>query len=667
MKYYCSIILLFLSISLTAQNYSFGKVSAEELNEKYNPADSSASATYLYKYRRTYFQYQNDKGFELVTEVHERIKIYNQEGFDYATKEIMLYKSNTSDEEVSSIKACTYNMIDGKIVEDKLRKDGMFREEVSYYYNKLKFTMPNIKVGSVIEYEYSIRSPFITNVDEFVFQHDIPIKQLEAKFEVPEYFSYKLNTKGFVSLIPNVESKRGKIAFMNKTRSGGLISSTSFSSSEVEFTKNISTYTLSNVPALKDEPYVNNINNYRSAVKYELSYTHFPSSTIEYYSTTWEDVIKKIYETPSFGNELDKTGYFEKDIDALIGNISDPMARVSLIFEFVKNKVKWNGYYSKYTSQGVRKAYTDQVGNVVEINLMLTSMLRYAGLNANPFLVSTRNNGLPLFPTREGYNYVISGVEIPNTVILLDATSKYSMPNVLPLRALNWEGRIIRKNGTTATINLYPNEASTSNEMIMVNLNTEGAIDGTIRSLKTNHKALLYREDYIESNKDLFLETLENRYAGIQIEDFEVKNDIDLSKPVMETYKFTLENQADIIGDKMYFSPLFFLKSKESPFKLNKREFPVDFSYPVSSKSMINISLPEGYKVESVPEAIAISLPDNLGVFRFNIVATATGIQLIINNEINQSIISSLYYDALKDYFGQMVAKENEQVVLTKI
>ena len=109
---------------------------------------------------------------------------------------------------------------------------------------------------------------------------------------------------------------------------------------------------------------------------------------------------------------------------------------MALIFDFVKSKVKWNEYYGKYTSDGVKKAYKEQVGNVAEINLMLTSMLRYAGLNANPVLVSTRDNGIPLFPTREGYNYVISCVELPTGKVLLDATNKYGSPNILPYTEL---------------------------------------------------------------------------------------------------------------------------------------------------------------------------------------------------------------------------------------
>ncbi|WP_418604529.1 DUF3857 domain-containing protein [Hwangdonia sp.] len=652
----------------TAQDYKFGKVSKEELEETFNPLDSSASATYLFKYRKTFYEYDRDKGFQLITEVHERIKIYNQEGFDYATKAINLYKSGSHQEIARGLKAYTYNLVGGKIEDTKLKKEGIFKTEKSKYRNETKFTMPNIKEGSVVEYEYKIISPFYQNVDEFRFQHAIPIKKLEAEFQAPEYYNFKVNMKGFLKITPKIENKRDKITFSSKSRTGqsGAVR-TSFNSSDLEFTKKVSTYNLENIPALKDEPYVNNINNYRSSVKYELSYVKMPQSTIEYYSTTWEDVVKTIYKSSSFGDELDKSGYYEDDIDALIGSVSDPKKRIALIFNFVKSKVKWNEYYGYRTADGVRKAYREQVGNVAEINLMLTSMLRYAGLEANPVLVSTRRNGIPIFPTREGYDYVISCVELPTGNVLLDATNKYGSPNVLPFRTLNWEGRIIKKDGSSSLISLYPNENSKNSILMMASLSEEGDLEGNFRSVKTNHKALSYRERYNNTDEDDFLEKLENNYDGLEVSDFKVSNAVELSKPVMESYKFFKESQADIIGDKIYFSPLFFLRSKENPFKLEKREFPVDFGYPSSSTYRITIKLPEGYKVESIPEASAYALPDNLGIFKYMLSQNQSTIQLLIDTKINTSIISPLYYDTLKAYFKQLIEKENEQIVLTKV
>lgn len=667
-------LLLSLSISLTvfAQDYKFREVSKEELQEQYNPLDSSASATYLYKNRKTFFEFQQGEGFHQVTEVHERIKLYNQEGFDYATKSMLLYHRGGVREKMSGLKAYTYNLNNGKVEETKLQKSGVFKTAYNKYWDETKFTMPNIKEGCVVEFIYKIESPFISNVDEFVFQHDIPIKKLMARFESPEYFKFKVNTKGRLVVNPINETKRDKITFNYKNRGYQSSSSprsagTTFNSYDEEFQKHITTYSLDNIPALKEEAYVNNINNYRSAVKYELSYTNYPNRPLKHFSTSWEDVVKTIYKNPNFGGELNKSGYYEAEVDAIIATVSSPVERAYLIFNFVKNKVKWNGYYSKYTTDGVRKAFKDQVGNVAEINLMLTSMLRYAGLDAYPVLVSTRKNGVPLFPTIEGYNYVVSYIKFPEDTILLDATNKYSMPNVLPFRALNWQGRVIAKHGGSTLINIYPSENSKNTISMMVNLSENGDIEGGYRSVKTNHNAFLYRDYYNGINEEDYLEKLENKNGGMEIFDFKATNALNLAKPLMESYKFEKEAQADIIGDKIYFSPMFFLKTDENPFKLEKREFPIDFGYPSSNKYRITINLPEGYQVESLPKSSALALPDNLGIFKYNISIKPNAIQLFVDSEINAPLISAIYYDAIKEYFNTFIQKEAEQIVLTKV
>ncbi|MEM6516388.1 MAG: DUF3857 domain-containing protein, partial [Bacteroidota bacterium] len=650
-----------------SQDYRFGKVSKEELSEAFNPSDSSANASFLYKFRRTSFQYVKDKGFFLKTEIHERIKIYNQEGFDFATKKIRLHRDGSTREKLMGLKAYTFNLQDGKVEDTKLRNDGIFDNETSDYITETTFTMPNIGNGCVVEYKYEISSPFIMNVDEFVIQHEIPVKKLVAKFESPEYFNYKSNTKGFLSISPTKSNKTGSINFANRTSSGIYQRNSSVEYSQTDYVIQVFEYDLNNIPALVDEPYVNNINNYRSAVKYELSYTKFPNSNLDYYSTTWEDVVKTIYDSENFGGQLAKQSYFKNDVDALIQEISDPGQKIFAVYDFVKRNVRWNGYYGKYTDVGVRKAYKDNVGNVAEINLMLTSMLRYCGFNANPVLVSTRANGVPLFPTREGYNYVISAIEIENQVILLDATSVFSSPNILPFRALNWEGRVIREQGSSSLVNLYPSTKAKTTKFINIDIQSDGTVEGKIRDVRTNHEALVARASLFSDERDAYLENLENLYGGIDISEFETKNENILSKPLVSSYNFSADSQYEIIADKIYLTPMLFFCQDENPFKLDKRAFPVDFGYPHESKVQININIPEGYEIVSVPESTAFSLERNFASFKYMISHDDKNVQILIDNEINSPIVSSSYYDTLKKYYDQLVKKETEKIVLAKI
>ena len=662
--------LLFLFIVFSTQrNFSqevkFGKVSKTELEEKFYPLDSSTNAAILYKKRRTYFNYVQDKGWELTTVVHERIKIYNKEGYDWATKQIRLYQGNHGEEKVS-IKANTFNLVNGKVEKTKLKSNQIFLEEVNKFWKFKKFTMPNLTEGSVIEWTYTFRSEYYTNIDDMVFQYKIPLKYIDTKVTIPEYFVYKYLPSYFYPIKINESSKSRTINLTFKSREGIVTVKTKFQSQKVDLTEKIYSSIEKNIPALKDEPFTNNINNYRSKTSFELTAYKPKNGIPKYFNNNWNDVTKTIYKNSNFGGQLEKKSYFQDELQNLVSTTAPTSEKIAKIFHFVKNKMKWDGFYSKYTSIGVRKAYKENVGNNAEINLILVAMLRGVGLNANPILVSTRDHGIPIFPTTDGFNYVIAGVEIDKSVILLDATEKYSLPNVLPLRTLNWKGRIVRKNGSSNSISLFPKKHSKNVCFLKAEIDDEGILKGGERNSFNNLLALQKRSINNNSSESDLVSKFENDYDNIEIDEFETKNKKDLSKSLFYQYKFEADNQIEVIGDKMYFSPLLFHTEKENPFKLEERKFPVDFGVPWEDKITVSIMLPKSYQIESLPENTAFSLPENLGSFKFMTVVNGNKLQVVCSTKINLSIISPLYYESLKEFYRMLVDKQLEKVVLVK-
>ena len=195
-KILIAMVLTLMANEIIAQDYKYGKVSKDELLEKFYPLDSSVNAAVLYNNRKTYFEYQANEGFMVITEIHERIKIYNKEGFDWATKKIDYYHVLTTREKIINLKATTYTFDGNKIVETDLGKKEVFDQETNKFWSQQKFTMPNIKEGCVLEWSYKIVSPF-KRIDDLQFQYEIPIKKIEAKMEIPEYFVYNKRFKGY--------------------------------------------------------------------------------------------------------------------------------------------------------------------------------------------------------------------------------------------------------------------------------------------------------------------------------------------------------------------------------------------------------------------------------------------------------------------------------------
>ena len=654
-------------VETNAQKLELGKVTIAELNEKEYPGDPSAAAAILFEKGNVRYDFTQSDGFRMITTVSAKIKIYKKEGYEWANKVVEYYSSGSNNENVSFSDAATYNLVDGKIVKTKLKSDGEFDQKINKYYSNSKITMPAVKEGSVIEYEYTIRSPRIWTLMDWQFQKSIPVNYSEFKTYVPEYFIYNANQKGFIFPKTTVERATKKISYTYRdaNQPGGTIIH-SASTEELEFTETQTTYIAEKLPAMRAENYVNNIDNYTSAITHELSIVKFPNSPIKNYATDWATVTKTIYKADDFGGELMKTGYFEADIAPLIKGLLTREEKIAAIFDYVKANVKWNGYNGYSCEDGVKKAYKDKTGNIGEINLMLTAMLRYAQIEVNPVLVSTRKNGIALFPNLSAFNYVISAVEIENQLILLDASERFSQPNILPLRDLNWIGRLIRKDGTSVEVDLMPHTLSKEINYLSVVLKGDGSTEGKIRKLYTDYRALDFRQQYFGGNKETYLEGLENENNAIEINDYTRENETDLSKPVIETYSFKDSKGVEIINDKIYFSSLLFLTQSENPFRQEKREYPVDFGFPSEEKYTVSIEIPEGYVIESMPKPITLVTGDGIGSFKYNIASPDNKIQLSIVKDVNSSIVAADYYDVLKDFYQKMIEKLNEKIVLAK-
>ena len=135
-------------------------------------------------------------------------------------------------------------------------------------------------------------------------------------------------------------------------------------------------YTAENIPALKEENYVDNIQNYQSSLHHELEKTNFPDEKEKNYSKDWDGVAKTIYADKEFGNELQESSYLLNDVKSILKDIDSKEERLAIVFKFVQNRMNWNNDNGYYTDKGVKQAYIDKTGNVAEINFILISYVK---------------------------------------------------------------------------------------------------------------------------------------------------------------------------------------------------------------------------------------------------------------------------------------------------
>jgi len=663
-------ILCLMLTATEAQEIKFGDVGNAELASQVYEADSTAAAAVLYRNVTVKYNYVPSDGFHVLTYVHERIKIYNPNGFEFATVREQLYRNGSDNESLSGLKGYTYNMENGEVVRTKIKGSDSFKKELNQYYYEEAFTMPNVKAGSIIEYEYRLDSPFSYLINEIKLQYDIPIQRQEISVAIPEYYHFKPQVKGYLLLNPTYGSKQDQISLMSRSSTGRrqFINTSSMTTRTVNYQVLTTNFKMKDVPALKEEPYVNDMDNYRSTIQYELQFVQFPQSTVEHYTTNWEEVVKTIFESSDFGRQIDQERYFREPLETITANSPGQLETAATIFRHMQDRMAWNGLHGFYTDKGVKKSYEERSGNIADINLGLVAMLRAAGLKASPVLISTRDHGVPLFPTIRGFNYVAALVELEQGNLLLDASDKFVKPNQLPTRALNWSGKIVREDGTYTEISLMPSQLSKEVCMLTAQLTTNGDVHGKLRNTRTNYRALAYRSKYSDIGTETYLDELEGRLDGMEIDNYEIDNKANNQKPVVETFDFQQEGIAGKAGDKLIFNPMLGRALTENPFRLEKRDYPVDFTYPWDEKMILNLNLPEGYEVLEMPADLAIALENNAGSFSYQIRQMANrSLQVLVQLNVNQAVIPAANYPALKEFYKKVVEKESEKVVLSKI
>ncbi len=638
-------------LALNAQKIELDQVTIEELSQTQHPLFPDAEAAVMFEkgdVRLTYFQ---SEGFMLEIEVICKIKIYKKEGFKFATI-AEGYVSEGNREMVTFSKAVTYNLANGKIEKTKLKSDGEFSEKISKSFTVKKITFPNVKEGSIIEYKMYFKTPSWDRVRPWRFQKEIPVDFSQLATVFPDYVRYSTNMKGY--LVPKVvanKSVRKVYLGVNNDR-------------EIPETK--TEYTIQYAEPMKDEGFVHNIDNYASILEHELASYQFPGDAYKDFTNSWEGVAKFVNDSERFGVELKNKGYFEAELTPILAGATTPAEKMVKTYEWLKSKVKWNENFGIFCNDGVKKAFKNSTGNVAEINLMLTAMLRYAGISANPVLVSTRANGISFFPSTNAFNYVVSAAEIDGKIVYLDATDQFATPDVVPLRTRNWVGRLIKDNGTSTQVNLDVKQISKYQKMIKVKVGEDGKLQGEFKGQYTDYAALLERNRYAKKTKETNVEQLERRYKGIEIENLEFQNLEEAYQNLLLQFQFTSNDFVEMVGNKMYISPLMFMATNQNPFSRDVRKYPVNFPFPYQDAYVINIEIPEGYSVEYLPKSEQAKMEEDMVGFRYMISQREGMIQIMLQENYQANLIPTDYYSDLKSIMQMIINKENDRIVLVK-
>jgi hypothetical protein len=660
--------------SITAQDapIKFGKIDIADLQMKVYPKDTSAEAVVLGDIGRAYFTYTDSEGFQVVYERIRRVKILKKSGYDWATVKVPLFisKNNKGKEDLYDLKGFTYNVENGQIIKEKLEKESIFLDKQDDNHSNKRFTFPKIKEGSIIEYSYKIKSDFFYNFRDWTFQSSIPVVWSEFSATVPDYFSYRQLMQGYEPLAVN-ELQNGQFS-LTLTQAGSFDersgSRTPPSSENISTVAKNFRWAMKDIPAIREEPFMTTINDYVSKIEFELSSTQFPGSGFKSYANGWESLNARLLENESFGGQLNRASFLKDMVTLIKVNSKDSLQQISMAYNLIKKSMTWNDAKTFYIDSNLKKALEAKTGNVADINMLLVVLLRELGYDANPVILSTRDNGRISDNTvlLSKFNYVIAQVGLGGKDLFLDATASQTPVGILPIRCLNGQGRLISKN-SPRWIKLK--STSKLSETIMSNftLNADGNAKGDLSVAHLGYSNINERKKYQKDGKDKYVEAYKKDNANWKIEKTEIQNVDDITVPFVAKHDLTVNDFSTVAGDKIYFNPVMYNAQKENPFKNPDRKFPVDFGALVEENFVATYTIPEGYVVEEIPKGAKVSLPDDGGRFTYFIGVGEEGkISISSRIQLKKAMYFAEEYETLRTFYDQIVQKHAEQIVLKK-
>jgi len=640
----------------------FGNITPADFKPTVYAVDSNAAAIVIADIGSTEIVGNQKGDFSLLFKNYRRAHILNKNGYDIGNVEIMLYTNGSSEEELENLKAVTYNLENGKVVETKLEvKTGVFKDKINKNLIIKKFTFPNIKEGSIIEYEFKIKSDFIINLQPWEFQGEYPRLWSEYNVAMPNFYSYVTLAQGYHPYaINDRKSNQGNFK-MADIRGTGATERVSFNAEVTDFR-----WAMKDVPALKEESFTSTLDNHISKIEFQLSSVGFPFQPQQIMST-WTEVSKALLLSEDFGAPLKKDNSWLNDVMPLATrNAPGNLEKAKTIYAWVRDNFTCTNHSRRSMDENLKNILKNRNGNVAELNLLLTTMLRKSGIKADPVILSTRSHGYThsIYPLMDRFNYVICRMELDGKEYLLDASEPGMGFGKLSYNCYNGHARIINESATAIELSaeLLKEEKLTS---IFIINDEKGNAVGSVQQTPGYFESTQIRNLVKEKGKDqLFNDIKKDFGVDVIISNSKVDSLEKFDGPVGLKFDIDLNPEKD---DIMYINPMLGEGFKENPFKSAQRLYPVEMPYTMDQTYNLQMEVPVGYVVDELPRQTIVKFNEEEdAVFEYRISQSGNNISMRSRLIIKRAFFMPDEYEVLREFFNLVVKKHNEQIVFKK-
>jgi hypothetical protein len=614
-------------LGLRAQKLpDYGKVTLEEMQMKECSFDKTAPAMIILDAQTT--KVQPDR---IVSERRIRIKIFRNEGLRFAS--VVISYGGNKFSKVNDIAACAYNL-DGQnnIVVTKLSKDDIFKDKVAEGFRSIKFAIPNVVPGSVIEYRYDKIEKNTVHIDPWFIQSDLPTQLSQVTVSLP--------TMGYVD--------HRILAY-----------------TDVEVTKknNHKIFTAWEVPAFRSEPFMSSVRD--NLQRIQFSYMPFLGRYAIAYLTMnkWDVISAALYHHPYLGGQawtyLPGTESF---IDSVSKFTSDT-AKINCVYRYVKSKISWDQRTSFYAGN-IYDNWENKSGNSAEINLIILNLLRKTGIKSYPLMVSTRNNGLAdqKYETIGQFNSVdVIAMDETEQHYILDGSAKHLSYQLPPLNVVNTNALII-DSAKGKWVNIKDNRLLRKTMLFVVaDVTDDGILKG---KASFTYYDLAKQEKLSEKDEDDKTDYLQKDFSEARIFKLTEENKPLDDEPYNQQFEFSA--QLARTDNFFFLEPFAFMDIRKNPFTDSVRTTDIDFGSSQLISSGITFNLPSGFSIETLPRNRSIRTADNSIAFTRQLSLEGSALRFEYRFQFNKAYFSKEDYPAIRQFFEMVYSIYAEKLLIKK-
>lgn len=646
----------------------FGKVSPADFDLAANPIiDTNTNAVILSDVGSVHFVGNDHNWFSYVFKKQTRIKILNKKAFDLATEKVLLYGSDERPEKLTDVVASTYNLENGQVIETHLGKQDVYTNRLDKDYIEKKFTLPAVKEGSIIEYTYTITSPYNFNLPSWKFQSaSYPCLWSEYQVSIPQALFYVVVRQGVhgYAVDKGSEGHENYKVTDRANQSGALGSSDKDLFVSAQTTKH--QWVMKDIPAFRFEHYLSTPGNYIDKLDFQLSKTY---NGQEFFDQTnnWRKATEELLQREDFGAPLAEDNDWLTDLlDKAAGSNSAALEQAKSIYYYISNHFTCTNEYNKHITTTLRDVVKKNSGSVGDINLLLIAMLRKKGWQADPVVLSTREYGYNLasYPVLRKLNYVIVRLKLDGKVWWLDAAQPHLGFGRLAGNCYNGHARII-SNKDSASVYFEADSLKEKKTTLILLSNTDKGLEGVYQATLGDQESYNLRSWIGQKGEKEYLKSVQTSFG----DDLTISNEgIDsLSRPedpAKVHYEFRMNEEPGV--SLVYINPMLWSDMRENPFKAADRKYPVEMPYTLDDTYIFSMEIPEGYIVDELPKSAKVSLNGDQGSFEYMLAQQGNMIQMRCRTRLNKAWFPAEDYSTLRDFYAFIVKKENERIVLKK-